>query len=92
VSGTPVGLTTLVASAATLVPSGQRFHVSGTTAIVNISAPYGNTGQVTIIFDGVDTWTAAGNISIAGTNTTAGTSVTFTWDSSTSKWVPNRVA
>jgi hypothetical protein len=92
VSGTPVGLTTLVASAATLVPSGQRFHVSGTVAIVNISAPYGNTGQVTIIFDGVDTWTAAGNISIAGTNTTAGTSVTFTWDSSTSKWVPNRVA
>ena len=92
VSGTPVTTTTLVASAATLVPSGQLFHVSGTTAIVTISVPYGNKGQITIIFDGVDTWTSAGNISIAGTNTTAGTSVTFTWEPSTQKWVPSRVA
>jgi hypothetical protein len=90
-------VTTIVASATTILPSGPLFTVSGTTAVVNITTPVGcNATAVggcffTVIFSGVDTWTAAGNISVAGTNTTAGTTVTFVWNASTSKWDPSRI-
>lgn len=50
---------------------------------------------VTIVFDGTSsglTWTAAGNINVAGTSTTAGSSVTFVYDPSISKWIPSRLA
>src|SRR6202161_2234110 len=93
VSGTPAGLTTAAASATTTLPSGPLFTVTGTTAIATITLPSGfqNGQSITIRFSGVDTWTAAGNIAVAGTNTTAGTYVTFTYNTATSKWSPSRV-
>jgi hypothetical protein len=51
--------------------------------------------QITLVFDGSAsglTWTAAGNINVAGTSTTAGSGVTFTYDPSISKWIPSRLA
>jgi hypothetical protein len=92
-SGQPPVLDTAVASATTILPSGPLFSVTGTTAVVTITPPAGiqNGQTITILFTGIDTWTAAGNIAVAGTNTTAGTYVTFTWNSSTSKWSPSRV-
>jgi hypothetical protein len=93
VSGTQADATTAVASATTIAPSGALFHVTGTTAIATISLPATyQGGPITIIFDGVDTWTAAGNIAVAGTNTTAGSAVTFTYSFATSKWYPSRLA
>ena len=93
ISGTPPGLTAAVASATTILPSGPLFTVTGTTAIATITAPAGiqDGESITIKFSGVDTWTAAGNIAVLGTNTTAGTYVTFTWNATTSKWSPSRV-
>jgi hypothetical protein len=92
----PLGATAAVATAATIVPSGPLFHTTGTVAVVTITPPTGfSDGQITIIFDGSSTgltWTAAGNIAVAGTATTALSSVTFTWDKNTSKWYPSRLA
>lgn len=89
------GVSSPVASATTITASGPLFHVTGTTAIATINPPTGLNfveGQITIIFDGVATWTAAGNIAVAGTPTTAGSSVTFTFDANTGKWYPSRLA
>jgi hypothetical protein len=82
-----------VASATTIIASGKRFHVTGTTATATITPPAGFVeGEITVIADGVWTWTAAGNILVAGTVTTAGGSVTFIYDAKTSKWYPSRLA
>ena len=86
-----------VAGGATNVATGSFFHLTGTTAMVNLTAPSGYIvgGAVTIVFDGSGsglTWTNAGNINVAGTATTAGSSVTFVYDGSISKWVPSRLA
>jgi hypothetical protein len=82
-----------VASAATITPSGQVFHVTGTTATVTINLPPNLVaGQFTVIADAIWTWTAAGNIAEAGTVTAAGGTVTFTYDPGTSKWYPSRVS
>jgi hypothetical protein len=82
-----------VASAATITPTSPIFHVTGTTATVNINLPANLVqGQFTAIADGIWTWTAAGNVAVAGTVTTAGSSVTFTYDAGTSKWYPSRLA
>ena len=96
------GLTTSVAVVAgTTVPSGPYFHLTGSGAIVNFGIPLGcnanavaaNPGQCqfTAISDAGFTWTAAGNISIAGTGT-IGHIFTFTWDSLNAKWVPSALA
>lgn len=96
-----VGFSAPVASATTITASGYFFHVTGTTAIATINAPASgpaggsfplNGSQITIVFDGVATWTAAGNIAVAGTPTTAGSSVTFTFDQGSGKWHPSRLA
>ena len=82
-----------VASATTITPSGPVFHVTGTTATATINLPPNFVeGEITVIADGVWTWTAAGNIAVAGTVTTAGSSVTFRYDANTSKWYPSRLA
>jgi hypothetical protein len=50
--------------------------------------------QIALVFDGSSTgltWTAAGNINVAGTSGTAGTMVFFTYDPSISKWIPSRI-
>lgn len=97
-----VGFSAPVASATTIIASGAFFHVTGTTATATITAPAqgpsGTSGgvldgsQITIVADGVWTWTAAGNIAVAGTVTTAGSSVTFTFDQGSGKWHPSRLA
>lgn len=99
-----VGFSAPVVSAATITASGYFFHLTGTTAVVTINPPTAgvNAGalpldgsQITIVFDGSGsglTWTATGNINVAGTATTAGSAVTFTFDQSISKWIPSRLA
>lgn len=86
-----------VAGAATNVAPGAYFHLTGTVAMVNLTAPPLTVegGEVTIVFDGSAaglTWTAAGNIAVAGTATTAGSAVTFVFDSGSGKWHPSRLA
>lgn len=83
---------------ATIAPSGGFVHhFTGTTALVTITPPSDLIagGKITIIFDGSGsglTWTAAGNIAVAGTATTAKSAVDFFYDPSTSKWYPSRLA
>lgn len=87
------GVSPPVASATTIIASGKLFHVTGTTATATITPPTNFIeGSITVIADGVWTWTAAGNIVVAGTVTTAGSSVTFTFDRATNKWSPSRLA
>lgn len=98
----PAGLTTAVASVAgTTVPSGPFFHTTGTNAIVNWGIPLGfnanavagNPGQgcFSTIPDAVFTWTAAGNIALAG-SAVVNKLLTFCWDSVNAKWIPNYIA
>jgi hypothetical protein len=77
---------------------GPVFAISGTNAIVTFTPPLGfnatavGGGCFTTIPKGIFTWTAAGNISVAGTTTAITQNVTFCWNPYTSKWVPSRVA
>ena len=83
----------LLASAATLVPTNRIHRVSGTAAIVNITLPSTDfAGDIVLIPTGIWTWTAAGNILIAGTTTAISIAVTFTYAPSIAKWVPSRIA
>ena len=77
-SGSPIGVTTAVASAAGLVtPSGPLFHITGTMAITGFTLPVGfNGGTFCVIPDGNFTTTNANNIALA---TTAVTSKTLCW-------------
>jgi hypothetical protein len=90
------GPTTAVASAAgSIVPSGPFFHITGTAAITGftIASMIGFTGgQFCAVADAIWTWTAAGNIAVAGTTTAAGRQFCFRWDSNTSKWYPDKIA
>lgn len=92
--GLTPGIGTAIASATTIAPITRYVHITGTTAIVNITAPTGTVSgtEITLIFDGVDTWTAAGNIAAAGSATTAGSTVTFVYDAVTAKFYPSRVS
>lgn len=96
-----VGFSAPVASATTIVASGYLFHVTGTTATATITAPVAGVSggslpldgsSITIVADAVWTWTNAGNIAVAGTVTTAGSSVTFTFDQGSGKFHPSRLA
>lgn len=72
------------------------FAVSGTNAVVTWTPPLGfnlsGYGCFTTIPTGIYTWTAAGNISVAGTVTAITQNVTFCWNPVTQKWIPSRVA
>ncbi len=89
----------IVSAAGTNTPTGPLFTVSGTAAIVTWAIPIGFNGTASgggcfvTIPTGIWTWTAAGNIAVAGT-VTAGNSVpvTWCWNAATSKWVPSRIA
>lgn len=82
-----------VASANTIAASGAYFHVTGTTLIKTITLPPNFVGgEITIVFDGVATWDATGNIAVAGTPTTAGSAVSFFFDPGSGKWHPSRLA
>ena len=81
----------VLASAVTMAPVAPLFHTSGTAAIVTITVPAGlQIGQsFTMIPDAVCTWTAAGNIAIAG-SCVVNKALTFVWDGT--KWTPSYIA
>lgn len=88
-------VTTAVASAAGQVtPSGPLFHITGGLAITGFLIPVGCNATAVggcsfqVIPDGTFTWTSANNIAIAGT-AVVNKIITFLWDATNSKWVPN---
>jgi hypothetical protein len=96
-SGSNYGWSAPVAGANTNVATGPLFHLTGTVIMKTLTAPAGyiEGPNVTIVFDGSAaglTWDATGNIAVAGTATTAGSSVTFAFDSGSGKWHPSRLA
>jgi len=83
-----------IASATTIAPTTPIAFVSGTTAIVNITAaaPISTGGgAITLIPTGIFTWTTAGNIALAGTAVVS-KALTMTYDATTTKWYPSYVA
>jgi hypothetical protein len=73
-----------VASASSIIPTGNTFHVTGTTTITSITATNIKAGQViTIIFDGILTFTDGSNLKLAGNFTTsADATITLRYDGS----------
>lgn len=84
-----------IASAATIAPTHAIHPVTGTAAIVNITTPGDPAtwqGELILIAIGIFTWTAAGNIAIAGTMTAAGKNLHLVYNPATQKWYPDKVA
>lgn len=82
-----------IASAATIAPTKSITFISGTAAVVTITAPTSFAaagGSITLIPTGAFTWTTAGNIAVAGTAVVS-RALTMTYDSGTSKWYPSYV-
>lgn len=71
-----------VASAAAIVPTGNVFHVTGTTTITSITATDIKAGTIlTIIFDGILTFTDGSNLKLAGNFvTSADDTITLAFD------------
>ncbi len=71
-----------VASAAAIIPTGNVFHVTGTTNVTSITAGGVLPGAViTIIFDGILTFTDGNNLKLAGNFTTsADDTITLVYD------------
>ena len=83
-----------IASATTIAPTTPIAFVSGTTAVVTITAaaPISTGGgAITLIPTGIFTWTTAGNIALAGTAVVS-KALTMTYDATTTKWYPSYVA
>lgn len=85
------GLTSLysgsaVASAATITPTGNLFHVTGTTTITSVAGSINSVNivagtTITIIFDGALTFTDGSNLKLAGDFvTTADDTITLVYD------------
>lgn len=82
-----------IASATTIAPTTQIAFVSGTTAVVNITAPApisAGGGTIILIPTGAFTWTAAGNIAVLGT-AVVNRALSLTYDVTTTKWYPSYV-
>jgi hypothetical protein len=82
-----------IASAATIAPTKQITFISGTTAVVTITAATpisAGGGTITLIPTGAFTWTTAGNIAVAGTAVVS-RALTMTYDATTTKWYPSYV-
>ena len=82
-----------IASATTIAPTTQIAFVSGTTAVVTITAPApisAGGGTITLSPTGAFTWTAAGNIAVLGTAVVS-RALTMTFDVTTTKWYPSYV-
>ena len=71
-----------VASASTIIPTGNLFHVTGTTGITSISGTNIRPGTtIRMIFDGILTVTAGSNLKMAGNFTTSASDMlVMTWD------------
>jgi hypothetical protein len=82
-----------IASATTIAPTKQITFISGTAAVVTITAPApisAGGGTITLIPTGAFTWTAAGNIAVLGT-AVVNRALTMTYDVTTTKWYPSYV-
>jgi hypothetical protein len=82
-----------IASAATIAPTTPIVFISGTAAVVTITAaaPISTGGgTITLIPTGAFTWTAAGNIAVLGTAVVS-RALTMTYDVTTTKWYPSYV-
>ena len=82
-----------IASATTIAPTTQIVIISGTAAVVTITAPApisAGGGTITLIPTGAFTWTAAGNIAVLGTAVVS-RALTMTFDVTTTKWYPSYV-
>lgn len=82
-----------IASAATIAPTKGITIISGTAAVVTITADAdvsSTGGTITLIPTGAFTWTTAGNIAVAGTAVVS-RALTMTYDSGTTKWYPSYV-
>jgi hypothetical protein len=82
-----------IASAATIAPTTPIVFISGTAAVVTITAaaPISTGGgTITLIPTGAFTWTAAGNIAVLGT-AVVNRALTMTYDVTTTKWYPSYV-
>ena len=80
-----------IASATTIAPTEPITFISGTAAIVTITAPSpisSGGGQITLIPTGAFTTTNAGNIAIA-TTAVVGKALIMTFDVTTTKWYPS---
>ena len=83
-----------IASATTIAPTKPITFISGTTAIVTITAPSpisAGGGSIVLIPTGAFTWTTAGNIALAGTAVVS-KALTLVYDVTTTKWYPSYVA
>ena len=92
ITGTRAAAAT-IASAATIAPTKDITFISGTAAVVTITAiaPFTTGGgTITLIPTGAFTWTTAGNIAVAGT-AVVNRALTMTYDSGTTKWYPSYV-
>jgi len=82
-----------LASGATVAPTSLIHNVTGAAAVVNITVPWpAFAGVVYFIAQGIFTWTAAGNIAVAGTSTAVGRAVGFLYNPVIGKWYPLTVA
>ena len=82
-----------IASATTIAPTTPIVFISGTTAVVTITAaaPISTGGgTITLLPTGIFTWTTAGNIALAGTAVVS-KALTMTYDTTTTKWYPSYV-
>lgn len=82
-----------IASATTIAPTKSITFISGTAAVVTITAPTSFAaagGSITLIPTAAFTWTTAGNIAVAGTAVVS-RALTMTYDSGTGKWYPSYV-
>lgn len=83
-----------IASATTIAPIKPITFISGTTAVVTITAPSPISlggGSIVLIPTGVFTWTTAGNIALAGTAVVS-KALTLVYDVTTAKWYPSYIA
>lgn len=82
-----------ITAANTIAPTHRKHVLTGTTVIKTITLPFSDfDGTVTFYGTGINTWDATGNISVAGTITTAASAISFTYFRSLGKWVPHRLA
>ena len=80
-----------IASASTIAPTKAITFISGTTAIVTITAPSPIStggGSITLIPTGIFTTTTAGNIALASTAVVS-KALVMTYDVTTAKWYPS---
>ena len=83
-----------IASATTIAPTTPIAFVSGTTAVVTITAPAPIStggGSIILLPTGAFTWTTAGNIAVLGTAVVS-KALTLVYDVTTAKWYPSYVA